>query len=109
MQSAAQWERQRQRNAAMDDLAACVRFKFSVEIVCRQCDRTVVVDPEPLLRLAFLRRWDRFMLNLGKRMRCSRCQAKWPECKIYDGPPRDRPIGITTEAQFNELKKRLHR
>jgi hypothetical protein len=108
MDSAGDWQRRRERNMA-DDLEACVRYRFSIQITCKSCDRTLVIDPEPLLRLAFLRRWERFLINAGKHMRCQRCGTKWPEIKPYDGPVRDAPIGITTEQQFNELKKRLRR
>lgn len=94
------------RRADATDLDRMVQGGFNLEVYCKACSRTIVIDPLPLLRLAVLKRWPRDIIRMGKHLRC-RCGWNDPALRAFDGPATAPDIGITSEAQFEALKKRL--
>jgi len=97
-------ERQRIECDTLDQIAA---RGFALRLTCKKCGRVIIVEPTPLLRLAFLKRWNRSRWAIGQHIRCSQCNTNWPEVTPVTAIPTHPAIGITSEEEFERMKRRL--
>lgn len=101
-------ETDRERGTRCLSLTEAIRAGLMLAITCKPCRRTRVIDPEPLWRMARVRRWPDTLIQLGRHLRCNVCGAKWPSvAATTDAPDDPRPIGPATSLDAARAATRL--
>lgn len=101
-------ESDRPRRIGCVGITDVVREALALAIECKTCGHRRVVDAEPLWRLARVRRWPDGLADVGRHLRCSDCQAKWPSVAATTEPPDGpRPIGPASATDARRDANRL--